>query len=205
MTSDDAGFTLVETLVGLAVAGLIVATLGYLVQGLQTSRLRVAAYSNVQEEVLAAHRLLQTVVGLAEPSPETGADWSADRAVLLSRGPQILAAAEPIAFTLRVSRTDRGYELSVAFEDPQGRQLVQRQLMGNARSITLAYFGSDSPGAEPRWRDHWRVAGQVPLAIRLTFDSAEVGFPAALVYRTHMAHPGVCFVDPGLTACEARP
>ncbi|OWJ64352.1 prepilin-type N-terminal cleavage/methylation domain-containing protein [Inquilinus limosus] len=200
----ERGFTLVEVLVALVLAGLVAAA----AVGLPNLFARFDQQSRRAEElrdgVAAAGRLLRA---LAEGAvPDLSADDSADpadagRLTLLSWGPPILVLDRPVPLTLRVVQSGGRAALRLSWTDPATGAAREETVLDGARSIRLSYFAAGGNGG---WRSDWARPWALPAAVLLRVDAPEIGSPIDLIARTRARLPEACLLLPQEPACRPK-
>ena len=175
MKETSRGFTLVELLVALALAGIVMVLL--------TDELRLASLGfgrlAHKSEQLAVRRdvedLLRRELGsavaaplVASQPPFTG-DSSSMKFLSLSddSGPGVYQVE--LGF-----RPQEGGRLTLTrrlVEPAAGRQIERTVLASHMRGFKLFYFGGPTPNAEPRWLDRWADTRYPPSLVRIFFDA----------------------------------
>ena len=182
------GFTLVELLVALALAGIVAVLL--------TDELRLvsigAARINNKSEQLDVRRdiedLLRRELGAAVGAP------------LIVNEPPF--TGQPAAMTFLSLSDDSGpgiYRVEIELqgqgsaqrlvftrrllEPAAGRQLTRTTLASHVRGFKAFYFGAPAPGADPRWLDHWTGVRYPPSLVRIFFDvGADASMPPMTIH-----------------------
>ncbi|MGO4126610.1 prepilin-type N-terminal cleavage/methylation domain-containing protein [Inquilinus sp. YAF38] len=197
------GFTLVEVLVALVLAGLAASAAVGLPNLFARFDQKSRTEAELRDSVAAAGRLLRA---LAEGAvPDLSRDEAADPAdatalTLLSWGPPILALDRPVPLTLRVVQADGRAALRLAWTDPGTGAAREETVMEGARSIRLSYFAAGSSGGA--WRSEWARPWALPAAVLLRVDVPELGAPIDLIGRTRARLPEACLALPQEPACR---
>jgi general secretion pathway protein J len=183
-----AGFTLIEVVVALALAGLVSLIL------LQGLRLTVAGFGRMTQAAdrlddrTSVEALLRHALAAAIPAPAIGG-----RAGFIG---------EPQALSFVTVADDGGaglYRVDLAFANADGRsELVMTRrlampfaqpreqrsvLAGGVRLFSLAYFGAKSPADEPRWHDRWEGLVSPPQLVRITLEEGAAEARPPIVIR----------------------
>ncbi|MGX7703358.1 prepilin-type N-terminal cleavage/methylation domain-containing protein [Methylobacterium sp. Gmos1] len=182
----QAGFTLVETLVCLALAGLIGVLLLNAVRiagGASAAAARAAGAEEVQS---VRDHLRRTLGSLAQRRPDGRPDG---RRPTLRGGPDGLVAAlapdqtlerpTEIALTLAQVPTGGGafdlLESRSEAEAPPGQAAASHEaILGRIAGLALRYYGAPADGAAPLWLPAWSRPDRPPLLVEI-----QVAFPPA--------------------------
>jgi general secretion pathway protein J len=173
----DAGLTLVEMIVALALGALVVA---FLAQG--TGLLRafthVADTVAAQDEVLAVRdhlrRTLASTMTGGSGTQRTVLAGIGDTVVFTVPGDRLLETGGPVRITL--AAVVEGHRLSLAetrapVEGDEGRTRTRRLVEG-AAAVSFSFFGALSGDAAPTWSPEWTDPGSSPQLVRI-----DVRFP----------------------------
>lgn len=203
--SREAGFTLAELLVSLAILGM---TSVMLLSGVSTGRRvwdRVETRGAQKDAVAAASARIRSLIETA--FPET----------LFSTGaPSVAFAGNNLGMTfLAAPPSDRRpagpaeYRLGT---DAAGVLTLIRpgaapvQLLTGVRSADFAYFGAAPPDNERRWRDGWRQQPRLPelVRVRLEFAPGDTRDWPDLVARPAATIDAACVTDFNSGGCRGR-
>lgn len=171
MTRRDAGFTLVELLVALALSAVVSLVL---LHGIRLAAMGLDRHTRASERLDAQQSLddlLRRTLGAAAAIPRSaGGEFVGKPSAV-----EFLAVAEDGGPGLyRVSlRLERGQlvlrrALAAAAGDPRAAASV---VAGHLRDFRLAYFGADTAGATPSWHDSWQQLAILPLLVRVSVDA----------------------------------
>jgi general secretion pathway protein J len=193
--ADQAGFTLVELLVALALVSLItVAMLG----GIDIARRvwQTGPERETRAEIEAATDTLRTLLAQTVPAVAPGDDGMARLvfqggphdlvAVILSDGrsqvggmalTRLAFAAQPAAGRttsigqIRISSTV--FRAATAFE-PMPADVASSALFHGVVSFDLTYFGAVTPGKPPEWQNQWLGQDHLPelVTVRIVLGTA---------------------------------
>ncbi|PZQ11884.1 MAG: hypothetical protein DI565_17020 [Ancylobacter novellus] len=199
------GFSLVDVLVALAVAGLVVTAGATLTSMIQHVESRARAANTARENVVAADRLLRAIVDGAVPDlsedlerPEV---WTSERATFMTVGPQMLAFDRPRPMTLSVEKGGGGARLLVRWRDPESGRQREEEVVSGAKALGLSYFGSERGGTGV-WRPLWPQGTRLPLGVLLRIDMPELGSSIDIVVRTYSRMPEACAMLPHEPRCQ---
>jgi len=173
------GMTLVETLVGLVLLGLV-SVLGFSALGL-VGRAGAAAAAD-GTALLAVHDLLRLRLLAAMPVPGEGPDGrpallfegGAGRLLFVTELPPRFGAAGPALAELRQEadavvlrwRPLRGGAMP-------GEGATGRVLLEGVAALRLRYFGAPRPREEAAWREAWLDAAVLPAAVEVAIAFRE--------------------------------
>lgn len=211
--SDDAGFTLVESLAALVIVGL----LGLLI-AVGASRAAMWAARPDQTSgwtsVEAAQGYLRArlergfpYVGVLTSPPQIDFDGLADQADFMApaaaaRGPDALwryhLALDPNGDLVLYGRSDLAID--------QQRYSERQVLLRGAGALGLAYFGPSPPDGLARWQDRWSGQQTLPWLVRVRVDFPP-GDPRRwpdLIVRPAAQLDSACVVDPSTGNCHGR-
>ncbi|WP_026873684.1 prepilin-type N-terminal cleavage/methylation domain-containing protein [Inquilinus limosus] len=199
----ERGFTLVEVLVALVLAGLVVAAAVGLPNLFARFDQQSRQAAELRDRVAAAGRLLRALAEGAVPDlsrEETAEPADAAGLTLLSWGPPILALDRPTPLTLRVVQADGRAALRLSWTDPGTGTAREETVLDGARSIRLSYFATGGNGGS--WRSDWARPWALPAAVLLRIDAPELGPPIDLIARTRARLPEACLALPQEPACR---
>jgi len=175
--SRAAGFTLIEIVVALALAGLVSLILLQGVRFTATAYDRLARHADRLDDRFSLETLLRhalaTAVSLPAIGREAGFTGQPERLSFVTVADD--GAAGLFRVELTVAGTPPGGQLiltrrlAVAFADPQLQQSV---LARNLRALRLAYFGTVNPADTPEWHDRWEGVAYPPQLVRIILDTA---------------------------------
>ncbi len=186
----QAGFTLVELLVVVALLGLIsVALFGgirFSARSWEAGHARLEALNEVEVAQSVLRRLLSRSreVALFDASRDRAAvsfSGRRDAVYFAAPLPAHRGLGGAYAYALRVKRTSGGEQLVLAWrlqrpETPpsaDGDFEDETVLLSDIADLSLAYFGSEDRGRIPDWRESWDGSAGLPRLVRLS-----VAFPA---------------------------
>jgi len=186
-SSRQAGFSLVEILVGLVLFGLLMLALtGALRAGLFGSA-RVEAATAALEQRQTATDVLTSLLRRADPAP----DWSGRDARVAFDGARdglsfVAVLPEGLGGALGLVRLSVADGRLIADTCAASRAAGQLACRGAAQRsvlaadlsrVTFAYFGQPGSGEGRRWLDTWRDQPDLPDAVRIAVDSVRGRWP----------------------------
>jgi general secretion pathway protein J len=181
---DQAGFTLLELLIAVALLGLLTTILlaGFRLQtqhiGRQSERLERSSL------VPAVHSFLRNQLAKAQPLVLTGAE---DRTIMFEGQPAAIAFVAPAPESV----PDGGLLLfSAGYADGQLvarwrrfdgtlgetlRSAGETVLLEGVAMLAFRYYGAVAPGQEPTWQESWKERAYLPslVQLELTFLDGE--------------------------------
>lgn len=215
---DEAGFTLVELLVALAVlgmaAGMVVAALNSAWLAMPQRTQRVGDQSVVAAQHILRTRLerLSAVVRLDSSNPIV--DAQGDSRVMSFAAPPLPRFGADALQRYRLIVTPAGdlmlYTASTLDDriDLRDRGLIGWQpnrLLRGVRDIELSYFGPDRFSASGRWQKFWIDRPQPPtlIRVRLTFSDNDPRRWPDLIIRPRATVNAACRIQRVSSRCEA--
>jgi general secretion pathway protein J len=183
----EAGFTLIELVVALALAGIVSLVLmqgvGLAGRGVE----RLSARVERLDQRRALEMLLRRAVGSAAAIPA------------LDGKPGFAGTPTSLSFLSIAEDGGPGlYRVTLNFDANQpGRPLIlTRQLSGTGsqrrdagilayglRSFSLAYFGAASSDAKPSWQASWKDQSEPPDLVRILVDDGDGGDHPPIILR----------------------
>ncbi|WP_310474876.1 prepilin-type N-terminal cleavage/methylation domain-containing protein [Sandarakinorhabdus sp.] len=214
----DAGFTLVELLVSLALlamtAVLLLATLST-GQGVER---RASGAASASESIAAAHGLLrdrieamvpEAIYGPGDPIVEMQGE--SDVMNFLAAPAAAQRPAPPQRFRLLLTRAG---ELSLFSIDPLIQETdpgllsvvgwSRAPLIGNVARLDITYFGAAPPDGLRRWRSRWYRRPELPelVRIRIAFAAGDRRVWPDLVVRPAATLNSACVMDRTTGRCR---
>ncbi len=211
---ESAGFTLLELLISVALAGMLTVVLfGGLHFG---TRAWEAAESSADgnDKILAAQTYLADTISAAYPmfvrvSPEDGHvlfDGNSRSVTFLAPAKSPRGALEWVTIATQDSKAGRALAVWTALElGPASRPRLSAVLLKNLASFKIEYFGSDTPRDQPSWRSSWKGGLTLPTLIRMrvTFTDRRTSWPD-LVVAIHVSVDQGCKYDQLTNYCQGR-
>lgn len=202
------GFSLVEALVAMAVAGMVVLGTVGLTAFSRDVEDRLDRQASARDQIVAADAILRELVTVSVPElggrGTTGPGATSERLTILTSGSPIMAFDRPTPVTLAVrGRADGTKALIVAWRDGHAGVEREETAIDGARAISLSYFGAEIGGSAV-WRAGWDYPARLPLAVSVRVDHPILGPPIDLVARTFARYPQVCAALPHEPACRGR-
>jgi general secretion pathway protein J len=212
------GFTLIELLVAMTVLGLIsVALLGSLRFG-ATAWTRSDTAGRSVETIELAESVLRRALASAYPSlvaldqthPHIEFSGSSDRIEFLAPAPEALGGAGLARITVAVARGAEGTRLTIAampeLAAESGTPAAPSVLADGFAAAEFAYFGAETPDAEPAWHGTWQDRMDLPQLIEVTvsFPSGDPRRWPALLVKPEIAVDEGCVFEPTTKRCRGR-
>jgi general secretion pathway protein J len=186
--SPDAGFTLIEVLITLALLGLLsVALFGGLRFGARATD-RATAVIDHASQIALAYGFLQAHLDNAQPFPATADpqnraiifDGTPDQMDVITTAPSSLATGG--FFRLHLVAANDGGQLRLIghWESPPRRAggaletaLPDAVLLDHLSMLRFGYFGAADPDDPSDWHDSWQAARVLPKMIRLRLEFSD--------------------------------
>ncbi len=168
----QAGFTLVETLVCLALAGLIGVLLLNAVRiagGASAAASRAAGAEEVQS---VRDHLRRTLGSLAQRRPDGSRPTlggGPDRLVAMLAPDRTLERPTEVAATLAlVPGLAGGLDLRESRSEREGTgEAIGEVILGRIAGLAIRYYGAPSDGARPLWQQSWSRTDRAPLLVEI--------------------------------------
>lgn len=214
----EAGFTLLELLVSMALLALLTVVLfGALRFGARAWD-SGEAHSTGMDEVRLVQGLLQREIEQAYPfwlttdplHPTVDFRGAEDSMDFLAPPPRVVVGGgrARIAFE---RAADGRYEQLVMRAEPElsseNATALEEPLLRNLASIRFSYFGADSVGAPPVWHANWSDRQTMPLLVRVhvEFPKGDARSWPELVVAPRIFADANCVYDPANRNCRGRP
>lgn len=215
--SGEAGFTLIEMLVGLAVVALVgvvlLAGLGRITVGSAMARRGEARVEDVAAAQLMLRQLLENAQPVRDAQTGNTIDFagSTDRMDFLAEPPE--SAGPGVLQRYRLKVDGRGalmlYRLGSLDGTVDPRQpgtvgWTPTQLIGGVSAMALRFYGPPSDGAGRSWWPDWVHQSALPLIVRvrIEFPQGDARAWPDLVVRLRAANGDVCERDLRTNACR---
>jgi general secretion pathway protein J len=211
----DAGFTLIEMLVALALLALAAVLM---LEGLQSGQrlwAGEAARTLRGESVEAAQTALRARIERLRPTTRFDADASyADiegtdsRLIFIAPPPKAERPASVRRYRLMLN--ERG-DLVLGSAPPQvdveaGAVYADQTLLRDVEGLDISYYGPDPKDGEPAWRSSWlhRAAPPELVRVRLTLQATDRRVWPELIVRPAATIDTLCVIDPSTGSCRGR-
>jgi general secretion pathway protein J len=187
VTRREAGFTLIEVLVALALSALVSLIL---LQGIRLAASGLDRHTRAAERLDAQQSLddtlRRTLAGAALVPRTFGGEFigKPDAIEFLGVVEDGGAGLYRIDLAVDRARRDRPLILRRELAAPAGDPRAAASIVANkVRDFRLAYFGADSGNATPAWHDSWQQLNILPLMVRVILDIDGNAPHPALVVR----------------------
>jgi general secretion pathway protein J len=171
----EAGFTLLELMVALALSGLVAVIL---LHGINIATLGLDRHSRAMERLDARESLddiLRRTLGAASVVPRAaGGEFigKPDAIEFLGTFEDRGAGLYRIDLAVDRARADHPLilrrQLALLAGDPR---IAASAIAANVRDFRLAYFGADAADAQLGWHDRWEQLNTLPLMVRVILES----------------------------------
>lgn len=201
-SSRDAGFTLVEMLVALALIGLLAAGLFGGLRFASRASERATAATDHAAAVALAYGFMQAQLGNAQPYPATADpkdqqiifDGEPDQIDLITTAPSRLALGGFFHLHLAAAEAGRQLHLIAEWREPPRQDgaapetpLAPTALLDNLKTAAFAFFGTTDPELPNEWHDQWQGTTALPKMIRLRIEFADGWQAPDLIVAPHLA------------------
>ncbi len=189
MTRPQAGFTLLELLISVAIFALLMTVLiGGLQLGTRQAR-RLTAQIDRSSQVALVEHFLRTRLGAAQPltaptstSRKPQFSGRSDGVDFIAAAPDSVPAGGLQVLSIRLIDSGATDDVQLIVrtrplrDDPDAPAESQTTvLLDHLRGARFLYYGPERPRDPPDWRDTWQDMAYLPLLIRLSarFDDGE--------------------------------
>lgn len=198
----EAGLTLPEMLVSVAILAAIMAAVAPSLRGTTRATLALQSSATDAEELRQGHDILQRLADTAiwgEPSvPALHNDGVSDRYRFGTYDPQGYPAIARLE-----THVGGGLSLSLARLEAPETVIHESLLFPSMSDISIRYFGSVDERNPPAWHQSWRRA-KPPQLVRVSGVAADQGQSREITFDIAMAGqaPLVCEFDPVSRLCR---
>jgi len=215
----DAGFTLVELLVGIVLLSLLsLAIFGSVRFGIKAWD-RGSMHAEEAENTLFAQNFLRQTIGSAYPfyltidPTRSGVDFEGTSRSLsfLAPVPIALGSGGRVRFRLAAEPHGDRADLVVTSQAEladltNSSTMTRKALMNNVHGFELAYFGAGRSDRAGRWRDSWSGETALPqiVRVRLRFAGDDARIWPDLLIAPHISVDVGCVYDPLTKQCQGR-
>lgn len=208
----QAGFTLLELLVGLTLLGFLsmLVMTGYQVATLSTRR--VEDWADRARDLEASYDFLRDRLSQAYPAFVTDGSgaWVVDfagrndRIEFLAPLPQRFGAGDIVRY--QISEDGGALNLTWRLDRPGEQHPAgsHSSLLGGLTVLSFQYFGATELDGGPRWQRSWVGRSQLPQLIRVHFEGDRNGRWPDLLVRPRIAADLDCTFDPADAKCRRR-
>ena len=213
--SRDAGFTLIEMLVALALLALAAVLM---LEGFESGQrlwAGEAARTLRGESVEAAQSALRARIERLRPI--TRFDATAAFADIEGTDNRFIFIAPPTdaerpasVRRYRLALSERG-DLRLGSAPPQvdaeaGAFYAEQTLLRGVEGLDISYYGPDPKGGEPGWRSSWLHRASPPelVRVRLTLQATDHRVWPDLIVRPAATIDTLCVIDPVTGSCRGR-
>jgi general secretion pathway protein J len=219
IADDEAGFTLVELLVALALFSLLVTLLidnvGF---GLRVWRHGGAHAEHLQKDMIAqdlVRRMIGNIypmlVGNGDTQPKIDFEGTSDAISFLGNAPMVVSGGGRYRFKLFIERTPDRADMIISatpeLANPQAPFSATRTLLlSDIGMAEFSYFGEGVKERRERWQDSWSERSDLPrlVRIRVTFRSDDDHPWPELLIAPRIAADVSCVYDSLTTRCRGR-
>jgi len=210
----EAGFTLLELLVAIALLGLLsVALLGSTRFGIQVWARSENAMANLNrvrhvqtmltEELTRAYPMF---VASGSSEAHVAFDGDADSVTFLTPDQSLPGALTRVRIAISSNDAETVLTRSSTLELSASSSTEKTVLLQRVKAVSLSYFGSDKIDVPPTWRNTWHNEARLPslIRIRVAFADKTAGFWPELMVAPRLSADVGCVFDPLTKACLGR-
>ncbi|MBR1241921.1 prepilin-type N-terminal cleavage/methylation domain-containing protein [Bradyrhizobium sp. AUGA SZCCT0274] len=217
--SDEAGFTLVELLVGLALFSLLVTLLfGNIRFGLHAWQ-KGGANAELFERSMISQDLLRRMIGNLYPMSLGGGavqsridfDGTKEAISFLGNAPTVASGGGRYRFKIVIERRQDQSDLVLTsrpeLADPQDTSMAASTLLlQGIERAEFSYFGEAGSERSLQWNDNWANRGDIPklVRVRVAFRSGNTRVWPELVIAPRVLADVGCIYDPISMRCRGR-
>ncbi len=207
----DAGFTLVEVLVGIT----LLAMLGTLIAG--GMRLGGRAWTGAEQRTANSDAMMQVQAlfrrTLSRARPAFASADPRDMAIAFAGAPETLSLMAPqpgtqyggpwVAERFYLARDGASRALFVDLARP-GAAAERVRLLDHVARLGFAYFGAPGTGEPAAWRDDWTAGSRLPQLVRVAIarDDPKLGAWPDLIVATRITANAGCVFDALAATCR---
>jgi general secretion pathway protein J len=215
----EAGFTLVELLVALALFSLLVTVLFDNVRlGLHAWQ-HGSAHADNFEHTMVSQDLLRRMLGNIYPmvlaeggaQPQIDFDGTKEAVIFLGSAPTVASDGGRFRFKVFVerqqSRTDLIMSATPELANPQESSMTTRTLLlSDIDRAEISYFGEAAAERSAQWRDSWVQRSDTPslVRIRVAFRPGDTRLWPELLIAPRIAADVSCIYDLSTKRCRGR-
>jgi len=184
MTRRDAGFTLIEMVVALALSGLVSLLL---LQGLRltvSGTERLSRHADRLDDQTSVETLLRRLLETATNGAGRDGGFSGmpGRLSFLTLAEDGGAGVYRVDLALAGTGSRQELVLTRRLAVPFGAPRRQRSVLArDVRGFSLSYFGAAGPADRPRWHRRWTGLANPPLLVRIVLDADGAARPAMVI------------------------
>jgi len=191
--SDAAGFTLLEVLVALAIAGLVsliaMQSIGLTIHGVTRVTDLAGRLDQRRGLELQLRRALDAAPAIPILDGAPGFIGHRNGFSFLSLVEQGGAGLYRLTLSFDVGRSDRPLVLTRELigggaSQPSGRGVVAR----GVAAASFAYFGAPTPADKPTWQPDWEGRARPPALVRMILDTGDGAIFPPMIFR--VGHAG---------------
>lgn len=172
------GFTLVEVLVALAIAGVVslaaMQGIGFATRGVTRLSANVDRLDQRRGLEMQLRRAFGSMAAIQVWEGHASFTGHPDSISFLSIVDEGGAGLYRLKFGFEAARPERPVVLTRQQADSTGAPIRAEGILArDVRTFTLSYFGTLAAADKPAWQPRWENLVQPPLLVRLTFDDGD--------------------------------
>jgi len=216
---NEAGFTLVELLVALALFSLLTTVLFENVRFGLTARLHGSVHAEQLERTIVAQDYLRQTIGNIYPmlvadgklQPQIDFEGTGKSISFLGNAPLAAGGGGRMRFRVFMEQERHGTDLVVSGTPELGDgenspMTVKKALLSDVDRVEFSYFGATASGRNAQWQDTWVQRSDPPalVRVRVGFRSEDVRLWPELVISPRITADVGCVYDLTTKRCLGR-
>jgi len=197
-------FTLLDTLVALAVAGLAGSILVGLMMFVLSNATRLRADTQMASDAVAIQRVLAILTREASAPASTGLTFYGSEAsfTFASRGPRLMGLDRPTTFEFVREPTEQANQLTLMWKDPATGAVHRETIAREIETLAFSYFGAAKRSEKSQWHSSWQPNHGQPEALKLTVKFQSAASDLDFVAPMRATVPIACLRNPQHIGCQ---
>lgn len=197
-------FTLLDTLVALAVAGLAGSLLVGLMTFVLSSATRLRADTQMASDTIAIQRVLAALTREASSPAATGLTFYGNESsfTFASRGPALMGLDRPTAFEFVREPAEQANQLTLLWKDPATGAVHRETIARDIETLAFSYFGASKRSEKRQWHSSWQPDRGQPEALKLSVKFRSAASDLDFVAPMRATVPIACLRNPRHIGCQ---
>ncbi len=206
----DAGFTLVELLVSLALLGIAAVLIAQSFRLDRNALWRLQARASAGEEIAAAQNLIRSRVEhlfaqahFDNAGPSVEMEGASDHLDFLASSPNLLTPIQRYRLSLNPAGD---LDLAGAATGGGSASSSDPTLLRGVQHLEISYYGPSGPSHARGWTHDWSMQASPPelVRVRLNFAAGDRHVWPELIMRPGVTVDTACVLDPETSLCRGR-